>query len=275
MKWIEHMPRKQTAISIPNELDPDVVVHLPAPKGAGVDQDAEWCVVDSAEGCRRIRFHDYGALYEVPGLYEHLFYERLGCSSPSVVRDALESVLDDRGMDANDLVVLDVGAGNGMVGEQLDELGAGSVVGVDILEEAAAAAERDRPGVYDEYHVADLTDPDPDVHEALAETGFTCLTSVAALGFGDIPPAAFAQAFDYVADGGLVAFTIKDRFLSDERDDSGFSTLIRGLMDGGAMTPLVERRYRHRLSAAGEPLSYVACVAEKRADAADLPLIAG
>lgn len=153
-------------------------------------------------------------------------------------------------------------------------MGVGSVVGLDILEEAAAAAERDRPGVYADYHVADLTDPEPDIHATLAEAGFNCLTSVAALGFGDIPPEAFAQAFDYVADHGLVAFTIKERFLRGEADDSGFSHLIRGLFDAGAMQPLVERRYAHRLSVAGEPLHYVAYVAEKRGESTDVPELA-
>jgi hypothetical protein len=35
--------------------------------------------------------------------------------------------------------------------------GVGSVYGIDIIEEAAAAAHRDRPGDYEWYLVADLT----------------------------------------------------------------------------------------------------------------------
>ena len=35
--------------------------------------------------------------------------------------------------------------------------GVGTVVGVDILDEAANATERDRPDVYDDYVVVDLT----------------------------------------------------------------------------------------------------------------------
>ena len=40
-----------------------------------------------------------------------------------------------------------------MVGEELEELGASTIVGIDLLPEAAAAAVRDRPGVYDDYCV--------------------------------------------------------------------------------------------------------------------------
>jgi predicted TPR repeat methyltransferase len=239
-------------------------VRLPEVADQQLDQDGEWCTVQTVAGTQRIRFHDYARIYEIPGLYERLFYDELQCTSPRTVRQLLETVLEQRQIDPEELTVLDVGAGNGMVGEELDDLGVNGIVGVDILEEAAAAAARDRPGVYDDYRVMDLTDPAPADHDVLADAGFNCLTSVAALGFGDIPPAAFAQAFDYVADGGLVAFTIKDRFTVSEADDSGFSGLIRDLYVEGRIEPIVEQRYRHRLSISGEPLEYVAYIASKQ-----------
>ena len=52
------------------------------------------------------------------------------------------------------------------------------------------------------------------------------MTTVAALGFGDIPPAAFVGAFNLIETPGLLAFTIKDDFLGDD-DPSGFSGLIQ------------------------------------------------
>ena len=55
--------------------------------------------------------------------------------------------------------MLDLGAGNGMVGEALREHGFEEITGVDITPEAGEAAERDRPGVYADYHVCDLLDP--------------------------------------------------------------------------------------------------------------------
>jgi predicted TPR repeat methyltransferase len=243
----------------------DLTVHFPARAAAQaeLDQDAEWCEVETPEGRRRIRFHDYAEIYAVPGLYERLFYDELRCDSPRTVRGLLEDVLRDEGTDPESLVVLDLGSGNGMVGEQLAEAGAGEIVGVDILPEAAEAAARDRPGVYDEYHVIDLTERSAEVEAALTAAPFNCLTSVAALGFGDIPAVAFERAVEAIAEDGLVAFTIRDRFL-DGDDESGFSELIAEQLESGALAPLAERRYRHRLSLSGEPLPYQAIVARKQ-----------
>ncbi len=80
-----------------------------------------------------------------------------------------------------------------------------------------------------------------------------------------MPPVAFAQAFDYIDDGGLIAFTIKERFVTPKQDETGFSKLMRGLQENEMIETLLERRYRHRLSVGGDPLHYVAYVAEKHA----------
>jgi SAM-dependent methyltransferase len=230
---------------------------------ADAEQDAECCDVTIGGETRRIRFHDYDEIYGVPGLYEHIFYEVLDCRSPSVVCDLLREQLMLGGFAPADQVVLDLGAGNGMVGEHLAAMGCGTIVGADILPEAAAAAERDRPGVYTDYVVCDLTDPSVEVRERLASYGFGVITTVAALGFGDIPPEAFEEAYSHLREGGWLAFCIKEDFLTDE-EPSGFNELIRGKLASGELELIAQRRYRHRLSAAGEPLHYVALIGRKR-----------
>jgi predicted TPR repeat methyltransferase len=232
---------------------------------ACLDQDEEWCELFVDGQRRRIRFHDYSEIYSIPGLYERLFYELLECDSPRAVTALLGKALRAHGRDATALRVLEVGAGNGMVGEELDELGVSAIVGVDIIEEAALAAERDRPGIYDDYLVVDLTAIPADTHEQLRARRFNCLVTVAALGFGDIPTDAFTSAYNLVEPGGLVAFNIKEDFLTDG-DGSGFARLIKQALADGSLQLLADRRYRHRLSVAREPLHYVALVAEKRAD---------
>ena len=230
------------------------------------DQDEEWCEVIVDGETRSVRFHDYDEIYSLPGLYEQLFYDVLKCDSPRVVCQLLAELLEASAESPEDLRVLDVGAGNGMVGEQLRTLGVEMMVGVDIIPEAAQAAERDRPGVYDDYHVVDLTNLSDETRSELDDHDFNAMVCVAALGFGDIPPNAFAEAFNMVDIGGHVAFNIKEDFMSDE-DETGFSALIRHALEEGTLELEGEMRsYRHRLSAAGRPLQYLAASAIKRRD---------
>lgn len=233
-----------------------------ASANGGLDQDEEWCEVTVDGSPRRVRFHDYHEIYSLPGLYEQLFYDHLGCDSPRTVIGELERELRDSQVDPDDLVALDVGAGNGMVGEELAATGVGSIVGIDIIAEAAEAAERDRPGLYEDYFVEDLTALPDGVRRDLEGRGFNALTCVAALGFGDIPPAAFAIAYDLVQPGGFLAFNIKEDFLTAH--SHGFSGLIRTLIDRGMLELRGQQRYRHRDAFDGTPLHYVAIVAVKQ-----------
>lgn len=213
----------------------------------------------------QLRFHEYGEIYNRPGLYEQLFYQRLKCSSPKKVGDILAKVLRDNRVEMSELRVLDLGAGNGMFGEQLHSVGVARVVGVDISQEARLACERDRPGVYDAYYVMDLCDPDPTLLQELANWQIDCLSCVAALGFGDVPTLAFANAFNLVATSGWVAFNIKETFLL-ESDTSGFSTLVKSLLVSDALEVHHLERYRHRISIDGRPLFYYALVGRKERD---------
>jgi SAM-dependent methyltransferase len=229
-------------------------------------QNEEWCEILVEGERRRIRFHDYHEIYNIPGCYERLFYDTLSCESPRVIRTLLAQVLAERETEPSELRVLDVGAGNGMVGQEFMELGVGAIFGIDIIKEAAAAAHRDRPGVYDRYLVADLTDLAPDQRDTLVSADLNTMTTVAALGFDDISPHAFVAAYNLISTPGLVAFTIKEDFVAT-RDLSGFGRLIQRMFDKEVIRLLAKQRYRHRLSVRGEPLHYLAFVTEKVRDA--------
>lgn len=245
----------------------DLVVRMPQAEALAdaTSQDEEWCEVELPGGTERVRFHDYDRLFAIPGLYERLFYTELKCDSPTVVRSLLEGRLREAGRNPSSLRVLDLGAGNGMVAEELQAMGVQAAVGVDILPEAAMAAKRDRPGVYEDYVVCDLTSDGADDIASLRDFDANLLTTVAALGFGDIPPRAFATAFGYIAEDGWVAMTIKDDFLT-VADDSGFSRLITRMHAEGLLEVEVDHRYQHRLAVSGEPLHYHAYVARKRGE---------
>lgn len=225
-------------------------------------QSEELCEIYRNGSWHRLRLHDYADIYAVPGLYEHLFAHTLRCTSPQRVARLLATVLGEWSLPATDLSVLEVGAGNGMVGEQLRLLGVRRLVGVDIIPEAAHAARRDRPALYDDYLVADLCALSESDTRRLVKCAPNCLVTVSALGFGDIPPRAFATAFNAIASPGWLAFNIKDAFLTG-RDDSGFSRLIRAMGDREIVQMQAYQRYSHRLATDGRPLPYVAMVTRK------------
>lgn len=251
------------SLSVSHADELEVLLPKAAAQADDLDQHEEWCQLVSPEGVQRIRLHDYDLMFQIPGLYERIYRDEVQCTSPTVVRELLRENLAGADVEPSSLRVLDLGAGNGMVAEELQELGAETIVGLDILPEARMAAERDRPGVYDEYHVADLTDPSATVDRALRDVDATCLTTVAALGYGDIPPRAFANTFEYLAEDAWVAMTIKDDFVTNG-DQSGFSRLLQRMNAEGTLEIVTDHRYQHRLAVSGDPLFYHAYVARKR-----------
>ena len=233
-----------------------------------MDQDEAFCEVHLDGDWQRFRFHDYDEIYDVPGLYEALFYRRLRCCSPRKVVGLLDQVLHQQADSPDPLRVLDVGAGNGMVGEELVEAGAQSVVGLDIIPEAKSAVQRDRPWVYDDYRVVDLCDIPEAEEQRLRKLRLNALTCVAALGFGDIPRRAFVTALDIVETDAWLAFNVKEDFLKPG-EAAGFTQLIHDLTDRGVIRLDCYERYQHRLSYRGEPLYYVGVVGRKLKDVPD------
>jgi hypothetical protein len=117
-----------------------------------------------------------------------------------------------------------------------------------------------------------MTAPDAATAQRLRALRPNALTCVAALGFGDIPPQAYRHAANFVAPGGLLAFNIKAEFL-DARFTHGFAELMRQMVNGGIVRLEATRRYRHRLSAAGEPIHYTAMVVTKLKDIPERMLV--
>lgn len=277
-------------------------IRFPQRELKDVPQDEEWCELVKGEHVTRIRFHDYAQVFNIPGLYNQLFGgpdSETKCVSPQVMttllRDQLPLLLHD-GQDRGQhecrpkLRILDLGAGNGMVGEELrsviQEYDGGlladstSIVGFDILPEAKAATERERPGVYDAYVAADVTayvkaPPSSPTETMLFAQGFNVLTSVSSLAFGDGSVRAFKAAVSLIEDGGLLVFNLKENFfesvdsdIDGEGDDvgtNGFSGLIKDAVEKEVLSIVARRRYCHRYSVTGEPLYYVAVVAVKHA----------
>lgn len=240
-------------------------VQFPKNELSDSDQDESYFYLHGTTKKRKIKFHDYDEIYQVQGLYEQIFYDRLKCISPSKITSILESAIKQSTDNFTELRVLDLGAGNGMMGEELKKHGISRLVGIDIIPEAYDALIRDRPGVYDAYYVEDFCELSEETKEEIESWQCDCMVTVAALGFGDIPTKAFVNAFNIISNEGWVAFNIKDTFL-DASDETGFSKLIRELIFSKYLDVYHIERYRHRLSADGEPLHYFAVAARKKAD---------
>ena len=235
------------------------------PSEAGTaTQSEEYCIFEQEGQTRKIRLHDYQEIYAVPGLYEAIFYERLRYRSPEVVTRLLIEEVNKARIPLSELIVLDMGAGNGMAGEILRQKGVNVIVGIDIFPEAAKAAQRDRPGVYDDYYIEDLQNLSSGTRKKLEARGFNCLITVGALGFGDIPTPSFAQGYNLIRDGGCIAFNIKEDFLG-QGDTTGFSHMVRDMADRDILDIKVRHRYCHRIAVDGRPLYYVSVIGKKKA----------
>ena len=239
-------------------------VQFPKNELSDTNQSESYFYLQGTSNNRKLLFHDYDEIYQIPGLYEQVFYDRLKCTSPNKVTAILESSIKQSRDNFTVLRVLDLGAGNGMRGEELKKRGISRLIGVDIIPEAYEALIRDRPGVYDAYYVEDFCKLNKEKREEIESWQCDCMVTVAALGFGDIPTEAFVTAFNIIKNEGWIAFNIKDTFL-DASDETGFSKLIRELIFSKYLDVYHIERYRHRLSIDGEPLHYFAVAGRKNA----------
>ncbi|MDH3327575.1 MAG: methyltransferase domain-containing protein [Gammaproteobacteria bacterium] len=240
-------------------------IQFPMAELSNHNQDEAYFFLQGSGGKRKIRFHDYDEIFQIEGLYEQIFYDRLKCTSPTKVSSILEAAVKQSQGNFSELRVLDLGAGNGMMGDELKKQGVSRLIGVDIIPEAYDATVRDRPGVYDAYYVEDFTKLTVDKKEEIESWQCDCMVTVAALGFGDIPAKAFIEAFNILKSEAWVAFNIKKTFF-ENTDDSGFSKMIRGLIFSKYLDVYYIERYKHRLSIEGEPLYYFAIAARKKSD---------
>lgn len=241
----------------------DYQITLPANEPGSLDQNEAFFYLEKENEKQQILFHDYETLYNNPGLYEQLYMSRLQCQSPQKITALLKKVENEFSGKLSERRVLDVGAGNGIVGEELRKIGVARIVGVDILEAAQNAAKRDRPTVYDSYYAIDLTRMTDEVREELKKWHLDCMVTVSALGYGDIPCEVFIEAFNLVAEEAMIAFNIKETFF-DESDTTGFSILIKKMILKNHLEILHLEKYKHRLSIDGKPLYYYAIIGRKK-----------
>ena len=229
----------------------------------GRDQTEESLVVRHADGTiDRFRLHEYDRLYAVPGLYEEVVQRRLKSASATVLAERLVACAAEAGIRAGELAVFDLGAGNGVSGTELRSRGVRTIVASDGIAAARDAAQRDRPGLYAEYLVGD-TDDLPQVPDLIDAHGLNALVCAGALGLGHITADSFHRLWSAFPAAAWFSVSLHEDLA--EPGGSDFGDYLAGFetrADGGEI--LVREPFRHRLTMAGDPITYVAIVARKR-----------
>ncbi len=200
-----------------------------------------------------LHLHDYARVYELPGLYERIVHDRLGCRSPERLASMLAEAIEELGWDRAQTRVLDLAAGNGVSGEALRGHGLTPVLGTDIIPEARDAALRDRPGVYDRYLTLDLLALAPGDQRTISALRANALCCVAPVGTASqqLPPPALAAAARLLSDDALVVY-MHDPLFGD--DDEVTEQLWSSQLGPQTSAELLSRtRYLHRRTVTGRP----------------------
>ena len=168
------------------------------------------------------------------------------------------------------LDILDVAAGNGMVGAELrkqlaDKPGIRRLIGTDLLESARSAALRDRPNVYDDHVAADLTQPQESQLPSFSDVVVIC----AALGpsDSDLPLEAVDGTITLLREGGLLAFTV-NAWGQGAGSPPRWQSFIASVNDSsrahrGCLEEIARQRYKHRKNVQGEWIEYMALIYRK------------
>jgi predicted TPR repeat methyltransferase len=197
-----------------------------------------------------LRLHDYDRLYALPGVYEQIVQDRLGCRSPAQLAGMLARAADAAGWARGDVRVLDIAAGNGVSGEALAAAGLHPVLGSDIVPSARDAALRDRPGLYDQYLTLDLIALSDAERATVTALGANVLSCVAPVGEGPslLPPAALTAAAALLAPDALVAY------MHDPSRGGPDTMTAAGWGQGVSAHEVSRTRYVHRHTVNGAPV---------------------
>jgi hypothetical protein len=203
-----------------------------------------------------LRLHDYERLYALPGVYEQIVQERLGCRSPVELAGMLAHAAGALGWDRGEMRVLDIAAGNGVSGEALAAAGLHPVLGTDIVPSAREAALRDRPALYDQYLILDLLDLSDAQRAqvtALRANALSCVAPVGANG-SELPVQALVAAAGLLAPDALVVYMHDPNRGVPDAITAEVWAAGPGRMGTGIQAEQLERRrYVHRYTVNGAP----------------------
>ncbi len=164
---------------------------------------------------------DYKELYRHPYLYEYLYRDLLRLNAPDIVWDYFDRNFNNK---SKTLRVLDLAAGSGLSGQTIKNTSnVDLLIGIDILEEAKVAYERDYGDIYDVYYVMDFNNLSDYQVALLQGYRFNCLVVVSASGgsdeevdYHDVELNEYKQAFDILMPNGFLVFNIREHMTTGQ-----------------------------------------------------------
>lgn len=155
-----------------------------------------------------------------------MFYETLGMRSTSEVVSLYAKAARSAGSALADQRVVDLGASNGLGGEQLTCVGRGRPDWHRRGTDAARGCPARPTRRYDDSLVADLLTPTAPQLNTLKQFAPTAVVALSAVGIGHLPPRALDRALALLRAAALFGFAATPTLLPDSRDDDGRTSVF-------------------------------------------------
>jgi len=220
----------------------------------GASQGNEWFKIKLLNGEEReLTTWDYTAIYAYPHLYKMLYSDLLKYG----VFKALGNLLFEYApQTCNELRILDVACGSGLMGKFLKEkspLEVKTLVGVDILPDALVALKRDNPNIYDETHLVKKV---KDLHFS-TKTTFNCLCICG--GANHIELAEFQQYLNLIENKAYIIFNL----LADKTHHKR-TNILNWFSENENLIFCKSSIYKHRNLMNGKPVFHEAFLFQKK-----------
>ncbi|KAI6649784.1 hypothetical protein LOD99_6573 [Oopsacas minuta] len=184
----------------------------------------------------------------IAGEYEG-FYVKTGWKGHIHGAKLLDDVLSKLKFN-KDCKILDVGAGTGLVGEEMHKFGYSNITGIDLSEKMLEEASK--KGIYKELNPVDMYKDDLSNYS----NNFDTVISIGTFTAGQLRPEIMQKVAKFVRTGGVVCFSIRD--ITWEDTELGFAKQVEEMEKTGVWTVLEKRCLAYH-SELGENAYYIAC----------------
>jgi predicted TPR repeat methyltransferase len=185
-----------------------------------------------AANCKKDMLEAYS---EWSSSYDEDSIHKFGYVAPRRAADELNRHVQGQGF-SKEIRIADIGAGTGLVGQELLNMGYSKVLALDYSPEMLAIAKA--KGCYQELHCVDLTDSLDTLHENanLAAGCFDAAVSVGTFTPNHVGIEVLDTVIALVKAGGLLCLSLREDFVLDSTN--GFLARLKVLEDCGTISLL-------------------------------------